>query len=215
MPATLVRGRTPIEMIKVKICGITNVEDALAAVDYGADALGFIFFSKSPRYVSPEKAKEIISLLPPFITTIGVFVNESPENIKKTLEFSGLDVLQLHGEEPPEACKIWRRVIKAFRVRDFTDLKPFEKYKTSAFLLDTYSPESFGGTGQTFNWDIAVEAKRYGKIILSGGLTQDNIEKAIKWVNPYAVDVCSGIETEKGKKDLKKMRAFIEKTHKI
>jgi phosphoribosylanthranilate isomerase len=198
-------------MVRIKICGITNLEDALAAVDYGADALGFIFVQESPRFILPEKAKEIISYLPPFVTTVGVFVNEVPGKIMETAGFTGIDVVQMHGDEPPHECSVWHRVIKAFRVRDFTDLKPLEKYKCSAFLLDTYSPESFGGTGQIFNWDIAVEAKRFGRIILSGGLNLDNIEKAIRWVRPYAVDVSSGIEEEKGKKDLKKMKAFIEK----
>ena len=153
--------------------------------------------------------------MPPFVTTVGVFVNEDPERIKEIMGRAGLNILQLHGEEPPDACKVWHRVIKAFRVKDFTDLDPFEKYRASAFLLDTYTPESFGGTGQTFNWDIAVEAKRFGRIILSGGLNPDNVEKAIKWVNPYAVDVCSGIEKEKGRKDLVKMKVFIEKIRKL
>lgn len=198
-------------MVKVKICGITNIEDALSAVDYGADALGFIFFDKSPRYVTPERAREIISYLPPFITTAGVFVNETKEKMLDIIKFAGIDILQLHGEEPPEYCGIWHRVVKAFRVRNFTDLKPLEKYRCSAFLLDAYSPESFGGTGQIFNWDIAVEAKRFGRIILSGGLNPDNIVRAVRYVRPYAVDVSSGIEEEKGKKDLKKMKAFIEK----
>lgn len=198
-------------MVRVKICGITNVEDALAAVDYGADALGFIFYEKSPRCISPEKAMEIIPHLPPFVTTTGVFVNEDTEKIREIINFTGINVLQLHGDELPESCRIWHRVIKAFRLRDFTDLKPLEEYRCSAFLLDTYSPESFGGTGQIFNWDIAVEAKRFGRIVLSGGLNPDNIEKAIMYVRPYAVDVSSGIEEKKGKKDLKKMREFIKK----
>lgn len=198
-------------MVRIKICGITNIEDALAAVDYGADALGFIFVKESPRYILPEMAKEIISHLPPFVTTVGVFVNEESSKMRETLELTGVNILQLHGDEAPDACNIWHRVVKAFRVRDFTDLKPLENYRTSAFLLDTYSPEQFGGTGQIFNWDIAVEAKRFGRIVLSGGLTPDNIEKAVIWVRPYGIDVCSGIEEDKGKKDLKKMRIFIEK----
>lgn len=198
-------------MVRVKICGITNLEDALAATDYGADALGFVFYEKSPRYITPNKAKDIISELPPFITTVGVFVNEKPDRMKEIMNFAGIDILQLHGEEPPGECSIWHRVIKAFRVRDFSDLNPLENYKVSAYLLDTYSPESYGGTGQIFNWDIAVDAKRFGKIILSGGLNAENIEKAIIYVRPYGVDVSSGVEEEKGKKDLKKMKEFIKK----
>lgn len=195
--------------MKVKICGITNFEDALSAANYGADALGFIFFKGSPRYIEPEKAREIISYLPPFIITVGVFVNEEPAKIRKIMEFVGINILQLHGDEPPEICKIWQRVIKAFRVINLTDLKPLERYRTSANLLDTYSPDAYGGTGLTFNWDIAVEAKRYGHVILSGGLNPENIEQAIKWVRPYAVDVSSGVEMYKGKKDLAKLREFI------
>lgn len=195
--------------MKIKICGITNFEDALSAANYGADALGFIFYKGSPRFIEPENAKEIISFLPPFITTVGVFVNEEPAKIRQIMEIAGIDILQLHGDELPATCKIWPRVIKAFRVSTLTDLKSLEKYRTSANLFDTYSPDVFGGTGRTFNWDIAVEAKRYGLVILSGGLNTENVEHAIKWVNPYAIDVSSGIELYKGKKDLKKMREFI------
>ncbi len=195
--------------MRVKICGITNFEDALTAANYGADALGFIFFKGSPRYIEPDKAREIIEYLPPFITTVGVFVNESPATIRNVMEFAGINVLQLHGDETPEACRIWHRVIKAFRVIDLTDLKLLERYRTSANLLDTYSPGAYGGTGLTFNWDIAVEAKRYGQVILSGGLNPNNIEQAIKWVKPYAVDVSSGVEQYKGKKNLVKLREFI------
>ncbi len=195
----------------IKICGITNIEDALAAVDYGADALGFVFYPASPRYVSPQTAREITSFLPPFVTTIGVFVNEEESKIKEIMKYAGINVLQLHGDEPPEMCSIWHKVIRALRVKDLIDLKPLAACSVSAFLLDAYSSGQFGGTGQIFNWDIAVEAKRYGHIILSGGLNPDNIEKAIKWVRPYAVDVSSGIEAEKGKKNLKKMKLFIER----
>lgn len=198
-------------MVKVKICGITNLEDAFAAVDYGADALGFVFYKGSPRYISPETAKEIIRQLPPFITTVGVFVDEPTSNIEDILKSVPLDVVQFHGHESPEACMLFRRGIKAIRVKELSDLEPLKRYTVSAFLLDTYTPESLGGTGQIFNWDIAVAAKQFGKIILAGGLNPENIEKAIRWVRPYAVDVSSGIEKEKGKKDLKRMKLFIEK----
>lgn len=188
------------------------MEDALAAVDYGADALGFVFFPGSPRYVNPETVREITSFLPPFISTIGVFANEEQQKIREIMQFAGLDVLQLHGDERPEMCTVWHRVIRALRVKDLSDLRPLEEWsRVSGFLLDTFSPGQFGGTGQIFNWDIAVEAKRFGRIILSGGLNPDNIERAIERVAPYAVDVSSGIEEKKGKKDLKKMRLFIER----
>lgn len=197
--------------VKVKICGITNLEDAMAAVDYGADALGFVFYKGSPRYISVEAAKEIIKQLPPLITTVGVFVDETPERIEETLRHVPIDIAQLHGHEPPESCLLSRRVIKAIRVKELNDLEPLKRYRVSAFLLDTYTPESLGGTGQIFNWDIAVAAKQFGSIILAGGLNPENIERAIRWVRPYAVDVSSGIEEEKGKKDLRKMRLFIER----
>lgn len=197
-------------MVRVKICGITNLEDALAAVDYGADALGFVFFEKSPRSVLPEEAAEIISHLPPFVTTVGVFVNEVPSTIVRIMEFAGVDVVQLHGDEQPDLCTLWPRVIKAFRVRDVTDLGTLGHYRTAAMLLDAYSPDAYGGTGQVFNWDIALEAKRYGRIVLSGGLTPENVGSAVERVMPYAVDVSSGVEREKGRKDAEKMRRFIE-----
>lgn len=198
--------------MKVKICGITNLDDALAAVDYGADALGFVFYQKSPRYITPVKAKEITAQLPPFVTTVGVFVNEEPAKIREIMESVHIRALQLHGDESPDACSMWTPVIKAFRVRDFTDLKPLELYKgISAYLIDTYAPSAYGGTGQIFNWDIALEAKKIGRIILAGGLTPENIEKAVRWVKPYAVDVSSGVEVKKGKKDMKKVKEFIER----
>jgi len=201
--------------MKIKICGITNLEDALASIEYGADALGFVFYPNSPRYVIPEKAAEIMAQLPPFITTVGVFVNEEPAKIKEIMSSAQLRVLQLHGDETPQACSTWKPVVKAFRVKDFVDLKPLELYKgVAAYLIDSFAPSSYGGTGQIFNWDIAVEAKKFGNIILSGGLTPENIEKAVSWVKPYAVDVSSGVETAKGKKDLKKVRKFIERAKK-
>lgn len=200
-------------MTKIKICGITNYDDARAAVDFGADALGFVFFRESPRNISPEKAAVIISKLPVFITTVGVFVDEPVENIQKVVDQTGLEVIQLHGDEPPESCRLSRRVIKGIRVKSLESLEPLKSYRdlVSAFLLDTFAPHMLGGTGQVFNWDIAIEAKAFGRIILAGGLTPENISEAIRKVRPYAVDVSSGVELVKGKKDHQKMRLFIER----
>jgi len=199
--------------VKVKICGITNPDDARAAVDFGADALGFVFFAGSPRCVSPEVAAAIIGKLPPFTATIGVFVNEEPKQVEKTITATGIDVVQFHGEEPPEMCAISRRLIKAIRIKSLESLDPLKHYKNivSAFLLDTFTPDLFGGTGRIFNWDVATYAKQFGNIILAGGLTPENVADAVRHVRPYAVDVSSGVESEKGKKDHKKMKAFIEK----
>jgi phosphoribosylanthranilate isomerase len=198
-------------MFKVKICGITNLNDALAAVKYGADALGFVFYRKSPRYIEPEEALDIIRGLPPFVTAVGVFVDEDRDEVERVMGLAGLDVAQFHGNESPDACLIRRRVIKAIRVREVKDLDAMHKYKVSAYLLDTYAPHTPGGTGEVFDWDIALEAKKSGRIILAGGLTPENIEEAAKRVRPYAVDVGSGVEAEPGRKDHEKVRLFIER----
>lgn len=198
---------------KVKICGITNLEDAEAAIRFGADALGFVFFQKSPRHIPPREAAAIMRMLPPFTVTVGVFVNEDPVQIEKIVSQTGLDIIQMHGNETPAMCRASRRIIKAIRVTSLESLDPLVHYQglVSAFLLDSYAPGAFGGTGQIFNWDIAVEAKQFGRIILAGGLTPDNIEDAVKRVRPYGVDVSSGVEREKGKKDHKKMKLFIRR----
>jgi phosphoribosylanthranilate isomerase len=199
--------------VKVKICGITNIDDALAAVDFGADALGFVFFKGSPRHISHNQASKIIRRLPSFVTAIGVFFNEKPDQLEKALAITGIDVVQFHGDEPPEMCDIPRRVIKAIRVKNLESLDPLIHYrdKVSAFLLDTFAPDVCGGTGQIFNWDIATYAKQFGRIILAGGLTPANVAAAIEHVRPYGVDVSSGVESQKCKKDHKKMKAFIDK----
>lgn len=201
--------------VKVKICGITRKEDALAAAESEADAIGFVFYEASPRHVFPETVRDIIIDLPPFVTTVGVFVNAHPSEIREVLDFTGIDIVQLHGDEPRDVCAFWPRVIKAFRLGELSNLKLLEEYSVSAYLLDAYSDEIPGGTGQIFNWDIAVEAKRFGPVILAGGLTPDNVERAVRWVHPYAVDVSSGVEAEKGIKDIEKIRAFIERAKSV
>lgn len=197
-------------MLKVKICGITNLEDAMQAVDAGADALGFVFHKKSPRFVDPEIAGDIIKRLPPFVTTVGVFVNDGADVVNSVVERAGLNAAQLHGDEPPEYCsKITAKVIKAFRVRDEKDIYGIKAYNASAFLLDAYVEGAHGGTGKMFNWSLAAEAKKHGRIILSGGLTPDNVKDAVNQVRPYAVDVSSGVEKCHGKKDHDKVLNFI------
>jgi len=197
--------------MKVKICGITNIEDALMAAEFGADALGFIFYQKSPRYIEPLKAKEIVLRLPPFVTTVGVFVDEKRRAVESVMAEAGIEVAQFHGHEAPEDCMVSRRAIKAFHIKDENDLLALKKYNVTAYLLDTYTPDALGGTGQIFNWSIAMDAKPLGKIILAGGLTPENVAGAVRMVRPYAVDVASGVEREKGIKDREKMRLFIQR----
>ena len=202
---------------KVKICGITNADDAAAALRAGADALGFVFYPKSPRAVTKEEARDIIARLPPFVTTVGVFVNTVVDMVKDIKEFCRLGVIQLHGEEGPEYCaEIPGTVIKAIRIKDLGDIGRLKEYDTEgnnvgAFLLDTFKEGTPGGTAETFDWSIAVEAKRCcERIILSGGLTPDNVAEAVARVAPYAVDVSSGVESAPGIKDPGKLRRFIE-----
>lgn len=196
---------------RVKICGITSLGDALLAVENGADAIGFIFYEKSPRYIGPNTVSLIIKELPPFVTAVGVFVNEAPDKIRAISNETGIDCVQLHGDETPEFCdSLGLQVIKAFRIKTIDDIKKIRDYQVSACLLDTYREGVPGGTGETFNWDIAVEAKKYGRIILSGGLKPDNIASAIKKVGPYAVDISSGVEAKPGKKDAGKIIKFME-----
>lgn len=199
-------------MVRVKICGITNLEDAEAAVESGADALGFVFFKNSPRYIRPEKASAIIRSLPSFVLSVGVFVNEKRQDLEAILSSTGIDIVQLHGDETPEMCNLSRRIVKAIRVKSLNSLAPLEEFRNrvSAFLLDTYTPNALGGTGTIFNWDIAAEAKQFGRVILAGGLTPDNVAAAVGHVRPYAVDVSSGVELQKGKKDHDKVKRFIE-----
>jgi phosphoribosylanthranilate isomerase len=196
-------------MVLIKICGITGREDALLAVELGADALGFIF-TDSPRRVTPEEAGAIIDVLPPPVCKIGVFLDQQEEEVKSIADSCGLDGLQFHGRETPAYCKKFtQKVIKAFRIRNVADLKALSLYEADAFLLDSYHESLPGGTGKTFDWNLAVEAKRYGKIILSGGLNPENVFSAVQQVGPYAVDVSSGVETSPGRKDPARLKAFI------
>jgi len=206
-----------LELIKVKICGITNIEDALASCEYGADALGFIFYKKSPRFIEPERVKKIIRELPPFVTTVGVFVDEDADRISEIADAAKLDIIQLHGSEPPEFCNVFKRkIIKAFKIqeqgaRGKGQENEIRRYTVSAYLLDTYKEGVEGGTGEIFDWEIAKEAKRFGRIILAGGLTPENVAEAVETVMPYGVDVSSGVEQKPGKKDLQKVKNFIER----
>jgi phosphoribosylanthranilate isomerase len=198
-------------MVRVKICGITNLDDALLAVTAGADALGFVFYEQSPRYLPPARAAAIIAQLPPFIQTVGLFVDAEPDQVNWTANFCGLDLIQLHGNEPPDYyVDIERRLLKAFRIRDAASLEPLGRYAVAGYLLDAWVPGVPGGTGQTFNWELALAAKKFGPIILAGGLTPDNVRQAVAQVQPYAVDVSSGVEAAPGRKDAVRVREFIK-----
>lgn len=197
--------------MRVKICGITNSEDAQAAIELGADALGFVF-AKSPRQMTKEQAGEIIKNLPPFITPVGVFVDERAEKVKEICDFCNIGTVQLHGNEDPSYVNdlVKYKIIKAFRIKAEGDLMPMAIYKAHAFLLDSYVKGTMGGTGVAFNWEIARQAHKYGNIILSGGLTPENVKEAIHIVKPYAVDVSSGVESSPGKKDKQLIKNFIK-----
>ena len=200
-------------MVRIKICGITNLEDALLAADLGADALGFIFYAKSPRKVAPETAREIIAQLPPFVASVGVFVDEAAAVVQELAARVGLDWVQLHGQESPEYCRnLGRRVIKGFRIRDAESLCPLADYREAAqaLLLDSYKQGQVGGTGTGFDWRLAREAKQFGRIILAGGLTPENVAQAIAAAQPQAVDTASGTEAAPGRKDPAKLRAFFK-----
>ncbi len=199
-----------MDALKIKICGLTNLEDAEAAVRAGADALGFVFYPRSPRAVTVEQAAEIVRRLPPLVSKVAVLVNPSEELIVKALE-SGMDTLQFHGEETPEQCRRWPvKVIKAFRVEDESSLLACRPFDREAWLLDSFVEGSAGGTGKTFNWELAARARQWHPwIILAGGLHERNVGQAVRAVRPYAVDVSSGVELKPGKKDLEKLAAFI------
>ena len=201
-------------MVRVKFCGFTNLEDALAASRLGIHAIGFIFVKNSPRYIEPEEAAEITSKLAPFILRVGVFCNTSLSKIEEIASICKLDIIQLHGDEPPSFCKKIKekiRIIKALKIKGRESLDVITEYNfADAILLDTYKEDMSGGTGETFDWDIAREARKFGiPVILSGGINPGNVKQAIEEVNPYAVDASSGIEKSPGVKDHELMARFI------
>ena len=201
-------------MVKVKFCGITNIDDAEKAVNLGIDALGFVF-AQSPRRITPDKARYIINKLPPFVDTVGVFVDEEIETIRGISQYCGLSLVQLHGDHTPEFCdKLMPYAIKAFRVKDSKILSSIIQYKghVRALLLDSYESGKMGGTGKTFDWELALTVRESGiPVILAGGLNLSNIENALSTVKPWAVDISSGIEELPGKKSLKLMKDLMQK----
>ena len=195
----------------IKVCGITNSEDALAATRLGVDALGFVF-APSPRQISPGAAQEIIDNLSLPVRTVGIFVNEDPERVASIADLCDLDMLQFHGKETAAYCgQFGRQVIKAIRIQNEDDLETCSEYDgvAEAFLLDTYVAGQSGGTGVTFDWNIAHTARKYGRIILAGGLNPDNVAAAIRAAKPYGVDASSGLEQKPGVKDHDKLARFI------
>ena len=197
--------------VKVKICGIRTLQEAQVAVELGADAIGFNLWDKSPRYITPDEIRHIIAKLSPFVTSVGVFVNEEPEAIRRIVTATGLQVIQLHGDEDSSFRKLLGdlKIIQAFRIDEEVDLVRLKTCTASAILLDSKVKGEYGGTGQRFDWRLAVEAKKMARVILAGGLNRENIGEAIRFVRPYAVDVCSGVEAEPGRKDFDKMREFM------
>lgn len=199
---------------RTKICGITNLEDALVAVTAGADALGFVLYRKSPRYVDPMMVQQIVAHLPPFVLTVGVFVNEEIKIVRDLMDACGLALAQLHGEETATYChELGRPVLKALRLKDRSTFLALAEFQGRAgvrgFLLDAFSDDAYGGTGQVVDWGLAREAARGATVVLAGGLTPENVGQALRAVQPYGVDVSSGVEVAPGKKDHEKVRAFL------
>jgi phosphoribosylanthranilate isomerase len=200
-------------MTRVKICGVRTVEAAAAVAEAGADAVGFVFYPHSPRFVEPEQAARLARVLPPFVLRVGVFVNAPVETVRRVADQVGLDLVQLHGDEPPEVCaRMPRRVIKALRVDGPEAVERAREYPGCAVLLDAYGPGQYGGTGRRFDWSLARGLGR--PVVLSGGLTPENVADAIRQARPYAVDVSSGVETD-GEKDPRKVAAFVRAVRQV
>jgi phosphoribosylanthranilate isomerase len=198
--------------VKVKICGVTSLEDALCAASAGADALGFMFYQPSPRFIPLEDAAAISQKLPSHVVKVGVFVDAPEELVLRAIAGCGLNLLQFHGNESPEYClQFGLMSMKAFRIKDAASLQALAEYPTDAWLLDSYVADKLGGTGERFNWDLARQAQQLGRpIFLAGGLAPENVAEAVRQVRPYAVDVSSGVEGSPGRKDHEKVRAFIK-----
>ena len=204
--------------MKVKVCGITSYEDAASALDQGVDALGFNFYPRSPRYIDPLTARSIIRRIPPFVTAVGLFVNlAARDELEEVARRAGVHVLQLHGDESPEYCRglpDWQ-LIKALRIGNRPIQENLEEYPVQAFLLDSKDDALFGGTGKSFEWDLARGISRVRPIILAGGLRPDNVREAIRAVRPYGVDVCGGVESKPGKKDPGKLVEFMNEVRNV
>lgn len=197
---------------RIKICGITRKEDALFSASLGVDALGFIF-AESPRQVTPNQVRQITANLPPFVSTVGVFVDADPDHIRHVVRTCRLDWVQLHGSESPACCSdLGLKVLKAIRVRDTGSIESMAPYKdhVQGFVLDTYVKGQKGGTGKTFNWALAKQAGKYGPIIVAGGLTPDTVKEAIDMAKPYGIDVSSGVESAPGIKDHEALQKFVD-----
>lgn len=202
-------------MVAVKICGLTNPEDAAVAVDAGARALGFVCYRKSPRYVEPKVIKAIVATLPPFVVPVGVFVNEEAQTVRALLDDTGLMLAQLHGDESAAYCEqLGRPALKAVRLKDRSGFLALAECRGRAairgFLVDAYSEAAYGGTGQVVDWNLAAEVAKVSTVLLAGGLTPENVGAAIRAVRPYGVDVSSGVEQSPGRKDHDKVRAFLD-----
>jgi phosphoribosylanthranilate isomerase len=204
-------------MTFIKICGITNLNDAHAAIAAGADILGFNFYKPSSRYIAPENAREIINTLPDSILTVGVFVNDgSPDAVRSIANQSGVKAVQLHGDESPDYCRALNSVIKTFSVSENFDIKQLESYEVDAIMLDTKDNRLRGGTGRVFDWSVAQQVSQlFPKLYLAGGLSPENITEAIEMVQPYAVDACSSLEDKPGIKNHERMRVFVGKVRSV
>ena len=201
-----------MKRVRVKICGVRTLEEAEAAVKAGADALGFNFWPESPRFITPEEAGRIVAALPALVSCVGVFVNPDAGLVREVASYVALNAVQLHGDETPHYCRDLApiKVIKSFRVGNDFDPRTVRNYRVSAILLDAKVEGQYGGTGKRFPWELAIQAKRFAPVILAGGLNVGNVAEALTFVRPFAIDVCSGVESQPGRKDLNKLREFME-----